>query len=298
MTTVETVEFYSEGCKIAADIYIPAGLKKGQKIPGIVLCHGYTGVKDLYLPDTAKAMNAAGYVALAFDFKGWGLSDGPRFHLDPHGRVADTQAALTYLSLRPEVDAEKLGLFGWSFGCSVGVWLAAIDDRLKAMVGVVGVANGERWLKSVREPAEWERLKKLSEGDRMRRLKTGESEVVDRPVILYLDPESRRISAETRKHATGISERIPLSFVDETIGFNPEWVVGKIAPRAALFIGCENDQVVYPEQMESLYKNAGEPKKLIMLEGHGHYDVYGGLAFRKVLDATIAWYNEHIPPAK
>jgi hypothetical protein len=50
--------------------------------------------------------------------------------------------------------------------------------------------------------------------------------------------------------------------------------------------------------MESLYKNAGEPKKLVMLEGHGHYDVYGGVAFKKVLDASIAWYNEHIPPAK
>jgi predicted alpha/beta hydrolase len=38
----------------------------------------YTGVKDLYLPDNAKLLNEAGYVVLAFDYKGWGASEGPR----------------------------------------------------------------------------------------------------------------------------------------------------------------------------------------------------------------------------
>ncbi len=298
MSRVEHVQFYSEGCRIAADLYFPESLKPGQKAPGIVLCHGYTGVKNLYLPDTARTLNESGYIALAFDFKGWGESEGTRQRLDPHGRVADTHAAVTYLCTRPEVDNTKIGLFGWSFGCSVGVWLAAIDDRIKCLVGVVGVANGARWLKSVREPAEWDALQKRSEADRIRRMQTGESEFVERPVILYLDPASRKISAETRKNAPGAAESIPLSFVDETLGFNPEWVVDRIAPRPAMFIGCANDQVVLPEEMETLHRLAGEPKKLVMLEGHGHYDVYGGVAFSKVLAATINWYNEHIPPAK
>ena len=37
-----------------------------------MLCHGYTGVKDLYLPDNARVLNEAGYVVLTFDYKGWG----------------------------------------------------------------------------------------------------------------------------------------------------------------------------------------------------------------------------------
>ena len=35
-----------------------------------MLCHGYTGVKDLYLPDNACVLNDAGYVAMVFDYKG------------------------------------------------------------------------------------------------------------------------------------------------------------------------------------------------------------------------------------
>jgi len=45
------VVFYSEGIKLSGDVYLPDGLRAGEKHAGIVLCHGYTGVKDLYLPD-------------------------------------------------------------------------------------------------------------------------------------------------------------------------------------------------------------------------------------------------------
>lgn len=294
MSRVEPISFFSEGQRIAADLYLPDAAGATAPVPAVVLCHGYTGVRHLYLPDTARFLNRAGYAAIAFDFKGWGDSEGPRQRLDPYGRVADTQAALTYLAERPEVDASRIGLFGWSFGCSVGVWLAAIDDRIKALVGVVGVANGGRWLAAVRSGEEWEALRELSSADRVRRMRTGESEFVDRPTILYLDPKSQKLSSDSRQKVKGAAERIPLEFVDETLGFNPEWVVDKIAPRAAMFIGCEEDVVVPPSEMQALYDRAGEPKRLEILEGYGHYDVYFGTSFEKVMELTVDWLSQHI----
>ena len=68
------VEFYSEGFKLYGDVYTPEGLAPGEKRAAVLLCHGYTGVKDLYLPDNAKFLNQAGYVAMTFDYKGWGGS--------------------------------------------------------------------------------------------------------------------------------------------------------------------------------------------------------------------------------
>jgi predicted alpha/beta hydrolase len=50
-------------------------------------------VKDLYLPDNARVLTEHGYVALTFDYKGWGESEGPRSRLAPYSRVADVQAA-------------------------------------------------------------------------------------------------------------------------------------------------------------------------------------------------------------
>ena len=149
------VAFYSEGFKLAGDLYRPDGLKPGEARAGIVLCHGYTGVKDLYLPDNAHVLTEAGYVALAFDYKGWGESEGPRSRLAPHGRVADVQAALTFLGARAEVDEARLGLYGTSYGGATAVWAGAVDRRVGCVVSVVGIGHGERWMRSVRRPDEW-----------------------------------------------------------------------------------------------------------------------------------------------
>ena len=38
-----TVKFYSEGVRLEGDLYLPSGLKAGERRPGVVLCHGFTG---------------------------------------------------------------------------------------------------------------------------------------------------------------------------------------------------------------------------------------------------------------
>ena len=80
------VEFYSEGFKLYGDVYTPEDLAPGEKRAAVLLCHGYTGVKNLYLPDNAESLNQAGYVAMAFDYKGWGDSEGSRTFLGPPAR--------------------------------------------------------------------------------------------------------------------------------------------------------------------------------------------------------------------
>ena len=58
---------------------------------------------------------------------------------------------------------------------------------------------------------------------------------------------------------TSAVNTLPLEYVDDTLGFNPEWVVDKIAPRPILFITTDNDRLVPPEESENLYARA-EPK--------------------------------------
>jgi len=83
---------------------------------------------------------------------------------------------------------------------------------------------------------------------------------------------------------------IPLEYVDDTLGFNPEWVVDKIAPRPILFITTDNDRLVPPEESEHLYARAGEPKKLVVLQGYGHYEVYAEPAFSAMMHTALDWY--------
>ena len=291
----QPVRFYSEGFQLDGDLYTPDGLTAGERRAGIVLCHGYTGVKDLYLPDNARVLTEAGFVVLTFDYKGWGASEGPRSRLAPYSRVADVQSALTFLGTVPHVDPARLGIYGTSYGGATVVWVAAIDQRVKCTVSVVGIGHGARWMRSVRRPDEWHDLLARSAADRTRRVLEGKSELVAREEILLPDRQSAELAAAARRNNPAAVGVIPLEYVDDTVQFHPEWVVDKIAPRPVLFITTDDDRLVPAQESIELYRRAGEPKKLVVLEGYGHYEVYMEPAFSKVMQATVAWYQQYLP---
>jgi len=291
----QPVSFYSEGTKLAGDLFLPNDLKPGEQRAGIVLCHGYTGVRALYLPDNARELAEAGYVVLTFDYKGWGDSEGPPARLAPYSRVADVQSALTFLGAQAMVNADRLGIYGTSYGGATVVWTAAVDSRVKCVVSVVGVGNGRRWMRSVRHPDEFSDLLDRSAEDRVRRVMTGQSEFVERTDILLPDRQSAGLAAAARAKTPGAISQIPLEFIDDTLGFHPEWIVDKIAPRPVLFITTDDDRLVPPEESQAMYDRAGEPKKLVVLPKWGHYEVYAGEAYRQVMDPTVAWYQQYLP---
>jgi len=290
----KAVSFYSEGVKLAGDLFLPADVKPGDRRAGIVLCHGYTGVRSIYLPDNARVLAEAGYVVMSFDYKGWGDSEGPKSRLAPYSRVADVQAALTFLGAQPEVDAARLGIYGTSYGGATVVFVAAVDLRVKCVVSVVGVGNGARWMRSVRHPDEYHDLLTRAAADRDKRVLTGVSDLTDRNEILLPDRQSAELGAAARRDNPAAVTQLPLEFVDDTLGFNPEWIVDRIAPRPVLFITTDDDRLVPPQESEAMFARAGEPKKLVVLKGFGHYEVYGGEAFRQVMDETVAWYKTHL----
>src|SRR6516225_1824799 len=277
---LKPVTFYSEGVKLEGDLFLPADIKPGERRAGIVLCHGYTGVRSIYLPDNARMLAEAGYVVLTFDYKGWGDSDGAKTRLAPYSRVADVQAALTLMGAQPEVDAARLGIYGTSYGGATVVFVAAIDPRVKCVVSVVGIGNGARWMRSVRRPDEYNDLLERAAADRVKRALTGDSELADRNDVLLPDRQSAELGAAARRDNPAAVTQVPLEFIDDTLGFNPEWVVDRIAPR---------------QESEAMYARAGESKKLVVLKGFGHYEVYGGDAFRQVMEEALAWYGTHLP---
>ena len=291
----QAVSFYSEGTRLSGDLFLPDDLNPNEQRAGILLCHGYTGVRTLYLPDTAQALTDAGYVVLTFDYKGWGDSDGPKARLSPYGRVLDSQAALTFLGAQSMVDADRLGIYGTSYGGATVVWTAAVDPRVKAVVSVVGIGNGRRWMRSVRHPDEFADLLQRSEQNRIQRVLTGKSDYVDRNSILLPDRQSLELATAARKNNPNAVGEIPLEYIGDTLGFHPEWIVDKISPRPVLFITSDDDRLVPPDESEALYAKAGQPKKLITLKGWGHYEVYTGEAFRQVIEPTLSWYREHLP---
>ena len=289
------VSFYSEGVKLAGDLFLPGRsacrrkARRHRAVPRL-----YRGAEPV--PAGHRAHPERRRLCRAdLRLQGLGRQRGPPARLAPYGRVADVQAALELSGGAAGGRPERLGIYGTSYGGATVVFVAAIDPRVKCVVSVVGIGNGARWMRSVRRPDEYFDLLERSRRRPRRRALTGQSEFVERNEILLPDRQSAELAAAARRLVPGAIDQIPLEYVDDTLGFNPEWVVDRIAPRPVLFITSDNDRLVPPEESQALYARAGEPKKLVMLHGFGHYEVYAGEALRQVMDATLAWYREHLP---
>jgi dienelactone hydrolase len=288
------VTFYSHGVRLSG--YLHAGDRAGPgQRAGIVVCTGFAAVQAFYLPELCDALAEAGYVALRFDYRGFGESDGARGRVVPMEHVEDIRNAITFLQQQPDVDRARIGLYGTSFGGAHVSYTAAVDERVLATVATVGIGNGRRWLRSLRRYWEWRAFLRQLEDDRQRRVLTGKSTLVSPYEIMVRDPYTERIHAERQRKFPGSVTDIVLESAEAILEYAPEDVVERIAPRAILWIHAGQDELVPPEESEAMHARAREPKKLVLLPGLTHYDVYTGEGFAAVMREALAWYRAFIP---
>jgi dienelactone hydrolase len=165
----KTVTIYSDGTKMIGDLYLPSGLQKADKRPAVVFCNGTAGTRRGTPAKLAPHFLEAGFVFLAFDYRGWGESDGKllpveplpkpdakgevtvkvrvvRWQMDFADQTQDIRAAISFLRGEPSVDPERIGIMGSSYGGGLVTWVAANDPRVKCVVAQVPGMGGGRGL--------------------------------------------------------------------------------------------------------------------------------------------------------
>ena len=163
----KAVTIYSDGTKMSGDLYLPPGFQKSDRRPAIVFCSGTAGTKRGTPTQMAPYFLEAGFVFLAFDYRGWGDSDGKllpveplpkpdakgevtvkarvvRWQMDFADQTQDIRAAISFLVGEPGVDPERIGILGTSYGGGLVTWVAAHDPRVKCVVAQVPGMGGGR----------------------------------------------------------------------------------------------------------------------------------------------------------
>jgi fermentation-respiration switch protein FrsA (DUF1100 family) len=279
----QKVYFYSEGLKIEGILFghNNTGLK-----PGIIVCQGFGGVKEITALPIAEFLAGKGYVTLCLDYRYFGASEGePRGRIIPMHQVEDICNAITYLQQQPGVDPGCIGLYGSSYGGSNVMYAAAIDQRVKCTVATAPVTNSYEWQRQMRRNWEWVKFLEEVAENRVQMVLTGKSKVVDRSELMLNDPDT----AEFTKNAPPVS--VTLESADHILKYNPEELVHRIAPCPLQIIYCEKDILVNPEQQKRAYELAGKPKRLCELKGAAHFDVYSS-RFEETMNLATEWFNQ------
>lgn len=285
------ISFLSEGLSIVGSLYQPFS-QQVDKLPGIVLCQGFAATKEMLLPAYAERFAENGFAALTFDYRGFGGSGGEPGRLTPKLQIEDIKSAIFFLSSLNEVDPNRIGLWGTSYGSANAIVAASEDRRVKCLSIQLAFGDGERCISANMSPEEKTRFKdtliNLSEKKKL----TGREMMVPVSKILS-DEQSKAFLQKNIDKFPELKIKIPFLTILETINYKPEQYLKNLHV-PILIVGAEKDIVNPISETNSLYNLASEPKELVVISGATHFQVYEGEYFEQAVAKQISWFGKYL----
>jgi dienelactone hydrolase len=297
----ETVLFPSGSERCEAWLYRPTGDTAPARVPIVVMAHGLGGVKALRLAAFAERFCAAGYACLVFDYRYFGGSTGtPRELLDIRRQLEDWRAAVAFARTLAGVDPERIIAWGTSFGGGHAVVTAADDPRIAAAVAQCPFTDGPasasaiplttniklavlalrdliaKWLG--REPV---RVKVAGEPGKAALMTSADSMPGYRALIAASGV------SDLEKH-----DRVPARIALQ-IPLHRPGLRAKDVRCPILFCVCENDSVA-PAKPTLKYA-ARAPRGEVKIYPDGHFEIYLGEPFERVVADQLAFLQRHVP---
>ncbi len=297
--TRRDVEFDAEGVTLRGWFYPAAGA--GGPAATVVMAHGFSAVKEMYLDGFAEVFAAAGLNALVFDNRNFGASDGtPRQEIDPWEQVGDYRHAITYAQTLPEVDGNRIGIWGSSYSGGHVLVVGAIDRRVKAVVSQVPLISGHRNVRRLVRADQIAGFQDAFVADRRERYAGGAPAMV--PVVTadstgcaLPTPDSWQWFTETGAgRAPSWKNEVTLRSVEMFTEYEPGAYLPYVSPTPLLMLVARGDHLTVSDLAVSAFQSANEPRKLVIMPG-GHFDAYVK-GFEAASGPARDWFVEHLAP--
>ncbi|MFG2256173.1 alpha/beta hydrolase [Streptomyces mirabilis] len=278
------VTFPSAGLKLAGHLYTPDDGVVGPR-PAIVVSHPGSGVKEQPAGLYALRLAEQGFVTLAFDAAHQGESEGePRGLEDPAHRVEDIKAAVSFLTTRDDVDADRVGALGICASGGYVLSATASDHRIKA-VGTVSAVDIARQFRDgadgAQDPAVFQGM--LAAAAAARTAEARGEGVRTFPLFPDTAEQARALGGRhavegceyycsDRAQHPRSAKSFTWSSVDRMAFFDAFRFVYLIAPRPLLMI--VGREAVTSWMSVEAFQNVRAPKELHWIDGASHVDLY------------------------
>jgi dienelactone hydrolase len=142
---IEWVEFPYRGKSLPAIFHLPPNYQNGAKVPVIVAVSGMDGFKERSVALYKDSWMERGYAVLALEGPGYWEPPLRGLYVDVPGWAEAAKTVADWLVARPEIDADKIGMTGVSFGSFFTAIMMSADARYKAcaVVGTCYEPGGE-----------------------------------------------------------------------------------------------------------------------------------------------------------
>lgn len=288
------VIIWSDGTRMVGDLYLPAQRAEGAKLPAVVFCNGTGGTRKGPPVRLGPLFAEKGFAFLAFDYRGWGESESQLMAAEPQPKpdekgemtirvralrwqmnytdqTEDIRAAISYLSGAPEVDPERIGLIGTSYGGGLVTWVAGNDPRVKCVAAQVPGMGGGRGPGAVKYGFD---------------LSTKQARGEIEPVPI----ETGKLGGKLANYA---QMRVNPA---KNIGFSAIEAAEKIRV-PMLILDAEKEELMDPREnglkVAGILKAHGVEVSYQVLPGISHYGVYRE-AFGEASKLELEWFAQHL----
>jgi uncharacterized protein len=290
------VDFSSCGATLRGQLLVP-------KVEGphaaIAMAPGMSGVKEGSIMKFAEFFARGGFAVLAYDHINFGSSGGePRQEVDHVFQRRGYRDAITFLTLRPEIDGERIGIFGTSYSGGHVLEVAAHDRRVRCVVSQIPAISGfEAFRRSVRPDARTSVLRTQNQ-DRESRFLGLEPVMVkavsNDPAEFCAMPGKVSFDyfMEQAHVAPNWKNELTLRSMDLYRGMDNATFVPWISPTPLLMIVALGDEVTPPDLSLDAFSRAREPKRLLLLAGN-HFAPYSQ-DFTLAANEARDWFTRHL----
>ncbi|KUL52562.1 hypothetical protein ADL22_04885 [Streptomyces sp. NRRL F-4489] len=290
------VRFPTNGLQLAGHLYLPDGV--GGPLAAIVVGHPTTGVKEQAPAVYATRLVGEGFAVLTFDAAFQGESEGmPRGLEDPFQRAEDFRAAVSYLTTRPEIDPDRIGVLGVCGSGAYVPYAAQTDHRMKAVAGVSGTDVPSFFRDA--DPEGWQRM--VAASGKLRSAEAAGEPAATFPVLPdTADAGTPAPTAEfvdyyktPRGHHPRSTGDMVVRSADLLDQFDSFADVAKIAPRPLLMIA--GTEAVTRGFSEQAVADSPGNAELFLVEGATHVDLYDRDAYVTAAVAKLVeFFGKHL----
>jgi fermentation-respiration switch protein FrsA (DUF1100 family) len=264
------------------------------------MAHGFSAVKEMYLDNFAEVFVAAGFVTLVFDYRNQGASEGTaRGRIIPAEQHEDYRNAITWVSLRPEVDASRIGVWGSSYSGAHVLHLAAFDKRIKAAVAQVPLVSGWQNAQRLMRADIFAQFIEALAQDRVQRYTEGTVTTIPvvapegQPCALPTPDSYEWFTATGQTRAPNWRNEVSLESMEKFLEYNPAANIHLISPTPLLLVVADHDTLTPTDLAVAAYERALEPRSLVLVKGP-HFGAYTEPGFSQSAPPAVEWFKRHL----